>query len=82
MGRICAKCNIKTINNKQKYCKNCAYIVQLERKKKFINDKRKKEKGTFGPNPIKGKNGAINFDAEQKAILKEMRRLGLRKKHD
>jgi len=52
--------------------------VQLERKRCFAARKRQKETGTLGPHPIRDKNGTVNVNAERKAILKEMIRLGLR----
>lgn len=84
MVKFCAKCKekIQLTNNKQKYCKDCAYIVHLEKAKSLANQKRQRKEGTFGPNPIKKKNGSINIKAEQNAIQKELKRLGLRRKHD
>lgn len=80
MKSNCARCKqkISVNSNSQKYCKDCAYIVQLEKKRKYIAAKRKKEEGLFGPRPIRKKDGTINFNAEKKAIQKEMERLGLR----
>lgn len=85
MTKFCARCK-KEIkhpkNNKQKYCKDCAYIVDLERSKLAAKKKRQITTGTLGPNPIKNKNGSINIKAEHHAILKEMKKLGLRKDYD
>lgn len=77
----CERCSIKIVktSNSQKYCKSCAYIVKLETGRVFQQKRRIKEEGTLGPHPIKNKNGIINFKAEHKAILKELKRLGLRK---
>jgi len=41
--------------------------------------KKKKEQEIFDSHPIRKDDGTIDIEAEQKAILKEMKRLGLRK---
>lgn len=74
------RCGFEPNSNAQKYCSDCAYIVNLNKAKKSVNKKRQKTIGTFGATPIM-KNGQINFKAEHKAIIKEMQRLGLRKVH-
>lgn len=77
----CERCSklYRRNSNAQKYCKLCAYIVHLEGMRRIRNKKRQKEEGFLGPHPIKNKDGSININAERRAILKELTRLGLRK---
>lgn len=84
MEKFCARCKekIQSVSNKQKYCRDCAYVIHLEKSKLAVNKKRQREEGAFGPKPIKKKDGSINIKAEQKAILREIKRLGLRTKYD
>jgi len=84
MSKFCDRCKekFKPTNNKQKYCADCAYIIDLEKSKQAAQRKRQSEVGTFGSKPIKKKDGTINVKAEKHAILREMKRLGLRKDYD
>lgn len=82
--RICVRCKEDLqppVSNKQKYCKDCAFVVHLEQMRHAAKKKRQLTTGTFGSNPIKRKDGTINYRAEHKAIQREMVKLGLRGKH-
>jgi hypothetical protein len=74
------RCNFKPNSNAQKFCSDCAYIVNLDKARKSAQKKRQKTNGTFGADPIK-KNGKINFEAEHRAIKRELIRIGLRKNY-
>lgn len=78
---VCGKCGGKTEKNSnaQQYCPHCAYVRNLEKANMAAHAKRMKEEGTLGPHPIYKKNGKLNIRAEHNAVLKEMKRLGLRK---
>jgi len=76
----CDNCGtrITKTSNAQKYCTNCAPIIQLFKKRRNLKKKREKA-GSLGAHLIKRKNGKPNFKAEAKAIKKELKRLRLRK---
>jgi len=80
---VCNKCGGRTRknSNSQLYCPCCAYRVKLEKAKRLAHKKRMEKEGTLGPHPILKRDGSINIRAEQKAIRKEMERLGLRRKN-
>jgi len=80
MEKRCLRCHtvITVTNNKQKYCKDCAYIKKLDTKKKFNNKARYEEIYKLGTGHL-NEHRLKNFKAEQKAIKKEFKRLGLRK---
>lgn len=65
------------------YCETCAFMFDLETRRKRQQMKRKyqEELGTrdFSPNIKRNKDKSPNFLAEIRAVRKELRSLGLRK---
>jgi len=71
------------IGRKPKYCESCAYIVDLEKKRKRQQMKREyhEELGTrnFGSKMNRYEDNRPNFKAELNAVRKELRDIGLKK---
>lgn len=81
----CRKCGddikYKGRGRPPKYCKSCAYIVNLEKERKRQKMKRKyqEELGTrnFGSKMKRNDDDTPNFTAERRAIRKELRDIGV-----
>lgn len=78
---LCRRChkNTKRNSNAQKYCKNCAIVEEIQKRKKRAR-KQRNSKSLLKEHMLRHEDGSPDFEAEAEIIKKEIKRLGLGKR--